>query len=1438
MKARGTLLMALPNKDQLKFHSYQDAKLLMEAIEKRSGGNKESKKVQRILPKQQYEKFTISSLETLDKTFDRSKVECFNCHKNGHFAKECRAPKNKENRRREYGRKTMPVENPTKNALIAQDGIGGCNWSYQTKEEHLMNYALMALTSLRSSSILDSEGNPHQKEYKEKGVIDSGCSRHMTGNKCYLTDYEEYDGRFVSFGDGKGRISRKGKIKTGTLDFDDVYFCKELKYNLFGVSQMCDKKNNVLFSDTECLVISSNFKLLDESQVLLRVLRNDNIYSVDLNSVVPTRGLTCLFSKATTDGSNLWHMRLGHINYKTMNKLVKGNLVRGLPSKIFENNHGCVACQKGKQHKASYKAKLVNSISKPLHMLHMDLFGPINDETNRILKTFRAGIENQLDCKVKVIRCDNETEFKNSVVNQFCDMKWIKREFSVARTPQQNGVAERKNRTLIEALRTMLVDSKLPTTFWAEAVNTACYVLNRSLVIKPHNKTPYELIRRRPPLIDFMKSFGCPVTILNTRDYLGKFNEKADEGFFVGYSMVSKAMRVFNKRTRIVEETLNIRFLKNEANVKVNGLNWLFDIDSLTISIKYVPVVARLQTNGIAGTKDNIVAGPKDSAVDDRKKDTKVDESQVLDNGGQDDQGTRSEFEGILQQERSMIGSLIYLTASRSYITFAVCACARFQVNLNTSHLYAVKRIFRYLKGQPKLGLWYPKLSPFDLEAYFNSYYVGDGLERKSTIGDETVYKEWEDRMERAATTAYSLETKRDSGNINKTQSMATLNEPLSQGTGSGTVTALKPQNLKEAINIAQRLMDQIIKRDSMQGTRDHKRKFDDRRSSNNNNSPNNRVNKQNNHNNNRNRNNDYRQQQNRGQKPLGLMLPPQLRTVGILETVPCGCTLTLLNQPFEIYLMPIKLGSFDVIIGMDWLSKYHAKIICDKKVVYIPIDDEILIIQAQTEAIKEENIKAENLRGMDKTFEIRYDGTRCITNQSWLPLFGNLRDLIMRESYKSKYSTHPGSDKMYQDIKILYWWPDMKAIITKYASKCLTCSKVKAKCQKPSDLLIQPEIPMWKWERITMDFVSILPKTSNRHDIIWVIVDRLTKSVHFILTREIDSIETLTRLYIKEIISRHEVAISIISDHDSHFTFRLWQSLQNALGTQLDISNEVIVDVREKIIEKKVSTADPVTTAGEVVTTAGAKDSATPTTATTADVDDKLTLEKTLISIKAAKPKVISTDATTVTTAITTPRAKGIVFHEQVQAHIPTVSSSKDKGKAKMIEPKKPLKKKDQIVLAEEIARKLEAEMKAKMKKEERIAREKDEANRAVIEEEDDVQVTIDANRQLAEQIQAQEREQLSIEERSKLLAELIESRRKYFAAKRAKEIKNKPPTKAQQKSLMCTYMKNMEGFKQKDFKGKRFDDINKMFDKVYKRVNTFVDMNTENVKESLKET
>ncbi|GJX96811.1 putative ribonuclease H-like domain-containing protein [Tanacetum coccineum] len=226
------------------------------------------------------------------------------------------------------------------------------------------------------------------------------------------------------------------------------------------------------------------------------------------------------------------------------------------------------------------------------------------DETSEILKNFIKEIENLVDKKVKIIRSDNTTEFKNKVIDDFCREKGIKREYSVARTPQQNGVVERRNRIPIEAARTMLADFKLPTTFWAEAVSTACYVQNRVLVVKPYNKTPYEIFRGFKPALCFMRQFGCHVTILNTLDSLGKFDGKSDEGFFVGYSLSSKAFRVYNTRTKRVEEILHIGFLENKPMIEGTGPKWLFDIDSLTQSMNYVLVTAGIISNDSAGTSE------------------------------------------------------------------------------------------------------------------------------------------------------------------------------------------------------------------------------------------------------------------------------------------------------------------------------------------------------------------------------------------------------------------------------------------------------------------------------------------------------------------------------------------------------------------------------------------------------------------------------------------------------------------------------------------------------------------------------------------------------------------------------------------------------------------------------------------------------------------
>nr|GEU35644.1 putative ribonuclease H-like domain-containing protein [Tanacetum cinerariifolium] len=406
--------------------------------------------------------------------------------------------------------------------------------------------------------------NPFSDTEVER-IFDSGCSRSMTGNNERLDDFQVIQCGKVTFGVGEGRITGKGTIRTLTLDFENIYYVKELQqFNLFSISQICDKKNRVLFTDTECLVLSKDFKLLDDSMVVLRVPRKHNFYTINLNNLCPRGNLACLVAYASVDESVKWHRRMGHVNYKNINRLVKGNLVRGLPLKLFKNDHTCVACCKGKQHKASYKAiNGVSSISKPLQLLHMDLFGPTSirsidhkyyclvitddysrfywvfflehkDSTYPIRKDFINLVENQLNKKAKAIRCDNGTEFKNAHMIDLYGSIGIKRKYSNARTPQQNRIAERKNRTLIEAARTIV------------------------LVTSPHNKTPYALLTGKITSVSHFKPFGCHVTILNTSDHLGKFDGKADEGYFIGYSASNKAYMVYNMPNKMVEESMNL----------------------------------------------------------------------------------------------------------------------------------------------------------------------------------------------------------------------------------------------------------------------------------------------------------------------------------------------------------------------------------------------------------------------------------------------------------------------------------------------------------------------------------------------------------------------------------------------------------------------------------------------------------------------------------------------------------------------------------------------------------------------------------------------------------------------------------------------------------------------------------------------------------------
>ncbi|GJW45822.1 retrovirus-related pol polyprotein from transposon TNT 1-94 [Tanacetum coccineum] len=578
-------------------------------------------------------KLTVNGNETIG--FDKSKVKCYNCHKRGHFARECRALRNQDNKNKEILRRSMHVETSTSTALVSYDGLGGYGWSDQAEEGP--NYALMAFSSLSSDSeisngficskscletveLLKSQNDQLLKDLKKSELMVLGYKKGLESVEEKLEVYKAnksiylQDIKGLKFEIHVGEISirelRKKLEKivdnckkglgyenynavpppcignfmpltpdlsfTGLDEFVNkpvVENCKAMSSEeepkvvrknddapiieewvsddeKEDVSQPKIEKKTVMSSIVKKEFVKSKQQEKTRNTVTIQVLCNigktthigistngftrskvvidsvlgkrNNMYSVDLKNIVPKGGLTCLFAKATSDESKLWHRRLG----------IKQ------PQSLF--------------------------VTDDYSRFTWVFFLATKDETSGILKSFITEIENLVDHKVKVIRYDNGTEFKNREMNQFCKMKGILRQFSVDRTPQQNGVAERRNRTLIEAVRTMLANSKLPTTFWAEAVNTTCYA---------------------------------------------KCDGKADVGVFVGYSLYSKSFRVFNSRTRIVEENLHIRFSDSTPNVVGSGPDWLFDIDALTRTMNYKPIVAGTQSNGFAGTKASDNAG-------------------------------------------------------------------------------------------------------------------------------------------------------------------------------------------------------------------------------------------------------------------------------------------------------------------------------------------------------------------------------------------------------------------------------------------------------------------------------------------------------------------------------------------------------------------------------------------------------------------------------------------------------------------------------------------------------------------------------------------------------------------------------------------------------------------------------------------------------------
>ncbi|GJR83046.1 retrovirus-related pol polyprotein from transposon TNT 1-94 [Tanacetum coccineum] len=422
-------------------------------------------------------------------------------------------------------------------------------------------------------------------------IKDSGCSKHMTGNRKLFSTYKAYNGGNVVFGSNlRGNIIGKGTISNDSLKIDNVEHVDNLGFNLLSIGQICDNKCKVTFSEHDS-------EITRNGKVIGRGIRKKGLYVMKLGN--KPKDQICL---ATIDeNSTLWHRRLGHANMRLIQSLASKELVRNLPRIKFDQ-HFCDACKIGKQAHASHKAKNLVSTTRCLELLHMDLFGPsavrsyggnrytlvIVDDYSRYTWTrflkdkteafdqfeiFSKKIQNQLGCTIVSIRTDHGREFDNEVqFGEFCDANGITHNFSAPRTPQSNGVVERKNRTLQEMSRTMLNEQSLPQKFWCNAVDTSTYILNRILIRAILGKTPYEILRGRKPTLDYFRVFGSKCFILNTKDYLTKFDPKSYEGVFLGYSQNSKAYIILNKHTRKIEESLNVTFDETPPPAKTSPL--------------------------------------------------------------------------------------------------------------------------------------------------------------------------------------------------------------------------------------------------------------------------------------------------------------------------------------------------------------------------------------------------------------------------------------------------------------------------------------------------------------------------------------------------------------------------------------------------------------------------------------------------------------------------------------------------------------------------------------------------------------------------------------------------------------------------------------------------------------------------------------------------
>nr|GEW26210.1 hypothetical protein [Tanacetum cinerariifolium] len=391
-------------------------------------------------------------------------------------------------------------------------------------------------------------------------IIDSGCTKHMTGNLKLLCNFVEKFLGTVRFGNDQfALILGYGDLVQGNVTINRVYYVEGLNHNLFLVGQFCDANLEVAFRKSTCFVRDL------QGNDLLVGNHGFDLYTISLQESTSSTPL-CLMAKETPTQAWLWHRRLSHLNFDYINLLLRKDIVIGLPNLKYVKDQLCSSCELSKEKRSSFKSKVVSSSKGRLNLLHMDLCGPMRVASINGKKYILVIVDDfsrytwTLFLRSKDETPEVGTKFLNKTLNAFFKEERIKHQTSTARTPEQNGVVERRNRTLVEAARTMLLASQLPLFFWAEAIATTCYTQNRSIIISTHDKTPYHIINDRKPSIKHLHIFSCIFYITKDSENLDKIKEKEDQCILVGYSTQSKGYRVYNKRTRMIVESIHIRF--------------------------------------------------------------------------------------------------------------------------------------------------------------------------------------------------------------------------------------------------------------------------------------------------------------------------------------------------------------------------------------------------------------------------------------------------------------------------------------------------------------------------------------------------------------------------------------------------------------------------------------------------------------------------------------------------------------------------------------------------------------------------------------------------------------------------------------------------------------------------------------------------------------